>query len=524
MSINFEKYQNELIAAWKEVLDDKSPVNWAIFGYEKNTNALQVTTKGTGSLEELANQFTVGQIEYAFCRYTFDDSDLPKFFIIHWVCESAPPSRKLTYGSHINSVVNFFRRSSMTYDARSEEDLEPSIIKKKLEKLAVRNFCLKERCVNENTTPVGTNYKRIQPQKEINTAQRESFWSDIQAEEKKRQAEEKKKLQDEKINREKSASEAQENPPVQAPEACAKGTTNKSDEFPPQQRKKFIPPSKTSDNETDEQKNCSKSIEPRKEEDTSLVKRRVEIFKKAFEEGKPPIVIERPKKALSPVKDLLKKNEPDIRTTDESNENVNNLAIKTEVMAISSENGTKSSQQMDQEAANLENQNENRTPSPENEDDDVKHQASVEGELSDDEQNLDELEEEEYLINAPEAFSSNSYTPQAEQPESDYFTVKTSYLEALEDIPEEREDVEDIEDSEYEKLFVEEVNKKYPKSEFGLRARALYDYQATDETEISFDPDDVITYIEKLDKGWWQGLAPDGNFGLFPAEYVQLID
>ncbi|KAL4709268.1 hypothetical protein ACJJTC_013328 [Scirpophaga incertulas] len=57
----------------------------------------------------------------------------------------------------------------------------------------------------------------------------------------------------------------------------------------------------------------------------------------------------------------------------------------------------------------------------------------------------------------------------------------------------------------------------------GLTARALYDYQAADESEITFDPGDVITHIEQIDAGWWQGLGPRGVFGLFPANYVELL-
>jgi hypothetical protein len=59
---------------------------------------------------------------------------------------------------------------------------------------------------------------------------------------------------------------------------------------------------------------------------------------------------------------------------------------------------------------------------------------------------------------------------------------------------------------------------------YGLCAVALYDYQAADETEISFDPGQIITHIDQIDPGWWQGLGPDGNYGLFPANYVDLID
>ncbi|XP_038610629.1 drebrin-like protein [Tachyglossus aculeatus] len=57
----------------------------------------------------------------------------------------------------------------------------------------------------------------------------------------------------------------------------------------------------------------------------------------------------------------------------------------------------------------------------------------------------------------------------------------------------------------------------------GLCARALYDYQAADDTEISFDPGDLITGIEVIDEGWWRGYGPDGHFGMFPANYVELI-
>ena len=40
--------------------------------------------------------------------------------------------------------------------------------------------------------------------------------------------------------------------------------------------------------------------------------------------------------------------------------------------------------------------------------------------------------------------------------------------------------------------------------------------------EISFDPDDVITDIEMVDEGWWRGHC-HGHFGLFPANYVKLL-
>uniref|UniRef100_A0A2K6RCE5 Hematopoietic cell-specific Lyn substrate 1 n=1 Tax=Rhinopithecus roxellana TaxID=61622 RepID=A0A2K6RCE5_RHIRO len=40
---------------------------------------------------------------------------------------------------------------------------------------------------------------------------------------------------------------------------------------------------------------------------------------------------------------------------------------------------------------------------------------------------------------------------------------------------------------------------------------------------LSFDPDDVITDIEMVDEGWWRGHC-HGHFGLFPANYVKLLE
>ncbi|PRD28470.1 UNVERIFIED_CONTAM: Cttn [Trichonephila clavipes] len=56
----------------------------------------------------------------------------------------------------------------------------------------------------------------------------------------------------------------------------------------------------------------------------------------------------------------------------------------------------------------------------------------------------------------------------------------------------------------------------------GMSAVALYDYQAADSDEISFDPDDIITNIEMIDEGWWRGECR-GQIGLFPSNYVQLL-
>ena len=57
----------------------------------------------------------------------------------------------------------------------------------------------------------------------------------------------------------------------------------------------------------------------------------------------------------------------------------------------------------------------------------------------------------------------------------------------------------------------------------GLRATALYDYQAAGEDEVTFDPGDVLEDVQMVDEGWWIG-SVNGSRGLFPSNYVELIE
>jgi hypothetical protein len=53
------------------------------------------------------------------------------------------------------------------------------------------------------------------------------------------------------------------------------------------------------------------------------------------------------------------------------------------------------------------------------------------------------------------------------------------------------------------------------------RARALYPFQGQDDTELTFQYNDVITVVREAGE-WWEGEI-NGRRGLFPANYVQKI-
>ncbi|XP_051758255.1 drebrin-like b isoform X3 [Ctenopharyngodon idella] len=124
-----------------------------------------------------------------------------------------------------------------------------------------------------------------------------------------------------------------------------------------------------------------------------------------------------------------------------------------------------------------------------------------------------------------------------EQPVSQYVEPEAEPEPEYEDVQAVSNDYEDVVEQkqpQYEAVVepdaiyeeppqVEEQNTYDTADDRGVCARALYDYQAADDTEISFDPDEIITGIEMIDEGWWRGYSPDGHFGMFPANYVELI-
>ncbi|ORY81918.1 hypothetical protein BCR37DRAFT_23832 [Protomyces lactucae-debilis] len=56
------------------------------------------------------------------------------------------------------------------------------------------------------------------------------------------------------------------------------------------------------------------------------------------------------------------------------------------------------------------------------------------------------------------------------------------------------------------------------------QARVLYDYEAAEEGEVSLAEGALVTEIDQIDEGWWSGTNDVGEQGLFPANYVELVE
>ena len=58
----------------------------------------------------------------------------------------------------------------------------------------------------------------------------------------------------------------------------------------------------------------------------------------------------------------------------------------------------------------------------------------------------------------------------------------------------------------------------------GQRALVQYDYEQAEDNEIELKEGDYVTHIEMVDADWWVGQNARGETGLFPSNYVELVD
>lgn len=523
MSVNFYKNRDQMVSAYKEVINEKSNINWALFGYEKQTNDLTLVDKGEGGLEQLFDEFNSCKILYAFCKVMDPNTELIKYIIINWQGEGAPLQRKGICINHFRDISDFFKGSHLTINARNEEDVEPTVILNKISKVSAK-VNLKDRSdLSENIAPVGTNYKRVQPQREISQTDREKFWVKTQEEEKNRLTEEKKKsvetraiIEKEREEREyREAKQREANTKLRDQQILK---IRESEQIAVQNDvKDKATVNDSNDDDNERRKRSEKLRKERTQEAKSVIpERSIKNARAIFEQNSSAGQLNSIRNTSQPENKLISSRKG-IFETDKSvpNNAINNV---NSINTITTNNNT----------------NNVNTISSIN----TKSNAFVE-------QSIDEKDSntvystiiQSKVETEPQVMTSNEIERQTETEPSDVvFTrnlLQETYLDnhQLEDIAEEQtwddpnNTIEEEEDQYDSTENIISGEKSLVINDGGLkRARALFDYQAADETEISFDPEDIITHIEQIDSGWWQGLASDGTYGLFPANYVELID
>ena len=58
----------------------------------------------------------------------------------------------------------------------------------------------------------------------------------------------------------------------------------------------------------------------------------------------------------------------------------------------------------------------------------------------------------------------------------------------------------------------------------GIRALVQYDYDKAEDNEIELKEGEFVTDIEMVDNDWWLGVNSRGQHGLFPSNYVEVVE
>ncbi|KAM8866767.1 drebrin-like b isoform 5-T5 [Synchiropus picturatus] len=455
MAVNLSKNGPAITAAYKEVVDEKSDTNWALFTYEGNSNDIRLAEKGDGGLEELVEELNSGKVMYAFCRVQDPNSGLPKYVLINWTGEGVKDARKGICANHVSSMANFLKGAHVTVNARAEEDVEPEVIMQKVAKASGANYSFHKESSSRFQDsgpqgPVGSVYQKTNAMSEIRKTNKDTFWAQAEKEEERRRVEERRKADEERQHLEKERKDRE------AKEAALRDKRDKERAKEIDEQKRY-----------QQQQEALRKEEKHQREAASLISQRTvnprEMFKQR-ERGITPSDSDVPPAAPSSPQP-----EPDV------------------------DDGQSRCEYDEQEVAPEETRKgEGRLKNT--------HTSTL---LSFVGLSVTCLSLRDPLL--PPAGCSFSRT----------FRLAADHADVQEVVYDEPEP--QVEDNNLYEVPSEET------SDRGTCARALYDYQAADDTEISFDPDEIITGIEMIDEGWWRGYGPDGHFGMFPANYVELI-
>ncbi|GEM07516.1 hypothetical protein Rt10032_c03g1533 [Rhodotorula toruloides] len=124
-----------LLQPYKEVLSGGQN-DWALYTLVSNqggfSTELKFTSSGSGGLEEIEDEFNDGKVMYGFVRVKDANSSLPKFVLICWLGEGVPDSRKGLFPTHSAAVAKQLQGAHVTIQARSDSDITPSLIRKRV--------------------------------------------------------------------------------------------------------------------------------------------------------------------------------------------------------------------------------------------------------------------------------------------------------------------------------------------------------------------------------------------------------
>lgn len=505
--MNLSKNGPALMAAYKEVVDGKSDTNWVLFTYEGNSNDIRLAGKGDGGLEEMVEDLNSGKVMYAFCRVQDPNSGLPKYVLINWTGEGVKDSRKGLCANHVSSMGSFLKGAHVTINARGEDDVEPDAILHKVAKASGANFNFHKQTEYREAPrgPVGSVYQKTNAMEEIQLTKKDEFWVQAQMDEDVRRREESRRAEQKRQTLEKERREMDEKQAKER-ERRTKERAQQIEQEKMYQRQREEEEREREQRRLNQEENTNKrtgissavSVQTANEAKLLISQRSFnprDVFKQreqSFEaNGRPPPAASRPGKLQSPFlsQKSFERETPEYRPA---------AALPPLSPASPVTPASPGSPVLPASPVLSHSPAAAVSPTP-------PETAGSPVQAAD----AAYTEEEEW---------SDEFDDEADEAAPEESPAQDDLYEAPRAAGMEDNLYEDV----YQHTSADEDHSTEPSGQ-NLSARALYDYQAADDTEITFDPDDIITEIEMVDEGWWRGYGPDGHYGMFPANYVELL-
>lgn len=163
MSLQVNLSSPDIKSAYDAVLAGSQ--DYFLLTYEKGTNDLKVQEVEKGSLEDALFEFSSGRIQYGFVRVIDPNSQLPKFILINWCGEGVPETRKGIFASHSASVGQYLKNYHVSINARREDDLDAKSIMRKVTDSSGSKYAAAGQSANTQSggriEAVGSTYKPI---------------------------------------------------------------------------------------------------------------------------------------------------------------------------------------------------------------------------------------------------------------------------------------------------------------------------------------------------------------------------
>ncbi|KAJ2711705.1 actin binding protein [Coemansia spiralis] len=127
-TLDLSAHAGEIASTHQRILGNDPDLSWALYGFDRSGSTLLVQAQGSGGLEELAEEFDDGKVQFAFARVQDPNTQLLKCVFISWCGQGVPVFRKGLVSSQVGQVQGVLGGYHVAIVARSEEDVQPAEI------------------------------------------------------------------------------------------------------------------------------------------------------------------------------------------------------------------------------------------------------------------------------------------------------------------------------------------------------------------------------------------------------------